>query len=324
LDLLESEGTSDVIKRAARLVLQHRSVSKIMSTYLTGLKKVVNARDGKVHGIINQTTAATGRLSMSKPNLQALPVRDNVGRNVRKAIVASSGYKLMSADYEQIELRILAALSGDEQMRAAFAHGDDIHTLTAVRLYGLGDTSEVTKSQRNSAKAVNYGIPYGISGPGLAMRLRTSRADAQSLIDEYFKAFPQIRLYLDELVKSARETEYARTVTGRLRRVRGIRSSNPKERVTAERVAVNTPIQGTQADMIKAAMVSIDEEIQRRNLRSHIVLQIHDELLVEVWPPELEEVDFIVRSHMEQALELPGGVEIKVSVGVGDSWYDTK
>uniref|UniRef100_A0A7S3EGX7 DNA-directed DNA polymerase n=1 Tax=Rhodosorus marinus TaxID=101924 RepID=A0A7S3EGX7_9RHOD len=312
------------IRQVATLVLRHRSISKLQSTYLVGLAKCVSEKDSRVHALISQTAAVTGRLSFSRPNLQAIPVRDAVGRKIRKAFLPEDGYVLLGADYEQIELRILAALSGDDHIQAAFSRDDDIHSSTAIRIYRLQDASEVTPQLRNHAKAVNYGIPYGISAPGLAYQLQSGMEDARRLIGDFYDSFPKIKQFLDSLIEHARESGYSRTFLGRRRRARGINSGNSFERQAAERVAVNMPIQGTQADLIKQAMIDISEKFDELNLKSRMVLQVHDELVFEVHPDELDTVREIVVDEMANAVDFPGDVNLKVSIGIGSSWYETK
>ena len=302
------------------LILDWRKLSKIKSTYVDSLGELRHPETGRVHTSFNQTIAATGRLSSSNPNLQNIPVRTEVGREVRKAFVAREGWLLLSADYVQIELRILAAMSGDAALKEAFQSGEDIHTAAAARVFGV-PPDNVTRDQRRKAKEVNYGIPYGVSGWGLAQRLRSSVTEAQALIDQYAKSYPGVMRYLALEVERAREQGYIETLLGRRRYVPGIHSSNRNERAFAERVAVNMPIQGTQADMIKRAMVSIDRRLQEEGLRAQMLLQVHDELVFEVPPEEVEALTRLVREEMQQALPLDG-VPIEVDVDTGTNWLD--
>ncbi len=302
------------------LVLDWRKLSKIKSTYVDSLGELRHPETNRVHTSFNQTITATGRLSSSNPNLQNIPVRTEVGREVRKAFVAREGWLLMAADYVQIELRILAAMSGDKALREAFQGGQDIHTAAAARVFGVAP-DQVTRDQRRKAKEVNYGIPYGVSGWGLAQRLRSSVSEAQALIDQYAKSYPGVTRWLALEVEKAREKGYVETLLGRRRYVPGINASSRTERSFAERVAVNMPIQGTQADMIKRAMVAIDRRIEEVGLQALMLLQVHDELVFEVPPDEVEVLSTIVREEMIGALPLEG-VPVEVDVNTGKNWLD--
>ena len=301
------------------LVLDWRKVSKLKSTYVDKLPELIHPETGRVHTDFNQTVAATGRLSSSNPNLQNIPIRTDVGREIRRAFVAEPGNVLMSADYAQIELRILAHLSGDAGLVEAFDKGQDIHTATAARVFGV-DYDAVTRPQRDRVKQVNYGIPYGISAFGLANRLRISNADAQELIDHYRAAYPGVIAYLDGIMLEARRTGYVETVLGRRRYVPQITSRNPNDRAYAERIAVNMPIQGTQADMIKLAMIAIHGRLADDGRGARMILQVHDELVLEVPEAEVEAVKALVCEEMERALPL--SVPVVVEVGVGPNWLD--
>lgn len=301
------------------LILDWRELSKLKSTYVDSLSNLIHPDTGRIHTSYNQTVAATGRLSSSNPNLQNIPVRTARGREIRRAFVPRDGWKLLSADYAQIELRILASLSGDEAMREAFETGADIHTATAARVFKCGQ-DEVTRDQRRKAKEVNYGIPYGVSSFGLAQRLRCSTSEAQQLIDGYHASFPRVSRYLTDQVELARERGYAETTLGRRRYVPDIRARNRNVRSAAERVAVNMPIQGTQADMIKIAMVRIHERISATAMRSRMLLQVHDELVFETPPDEMDQLRDLVRDSMESALPL--SVPIEVGIDEGDNWLD--
>jgi len=302
------------------LILDWRHLAKLKSTYVDGLEPLIHPETGRIHTTFNQTVTATGRLSSSNPNLQNIPVRTEMGREIRRAFVPRPGWKLLSADYVQIELRILAALSGDEALRRAFLEGQDIHTATAARVFKV-PPEQVTPEQRRRAKMVNYGIPYGISAWGLAQRLRCSTREAQELIEEYQRAFPGVTRYLHRVVEEARQKGYVETLLGRRRYVPNINSRNRAERSMAERIAVNMPIQGTQADMIKLAMVHIYHRLQREGYRAKMLLQVHDELVFEMPPEEVEPVRRLVEQEMKQALPLEG-VPIEVDIGVGDNWLD--
>ncbi len=302
------------------LVLDWRHLAKLKSTYVDSLEPLVHPETGRIHTTFNQTITATGRLSSSNPNLQNIPVRTEVGREIRRAFVPRPGWKLLSADYVQIELRILAAMSGDEALRRAFAEGQDIHAATAARVFNV-PLEQVTPEQRRRAKMVNYGIPYGISPWGLAQRLRCPTREAQALIEEYQRAFPGVTRFLHRTVEEARQRGYVETLLGRRRYVPKINSPNRAERSMAERIAVNMPIQGTQADMIKLAMVHIYHRLRREGRQAKMILQVHDELVFEVPPEELEPVRQLVEEEMKQALPLEG-VPIEVDIGFGDNWLD--
>ena len=302
------------------LVLDWRKVSKLKSTYVDKLPELIHPDTGRVHTDFNQTVTATGRLSSSNPNLQNIPIRTDLGKEIRKAFVAEPGFVLMAADYAQIELRIIAHMSGDPGLVAAFAAEQDIHTATAATVYGV-DYDAVTRDQRDKVKQVNYGIPYGISAFGLANRLRISNADAQELIDQYRAAYPRVIEFLDGLAEEARQRGYVETLLGRRRYVPQITSRNPNDRAYAERIAVNMPIQGTQADMIKIAMIAIHAGLPAVSERARMILQVHDELVFEVPDEDVEAVSAFVREQMAAALPL-GDVPIVIEVGVADNWLD--
>ena len=302
------------------LVLDWRSTYKLKSTYLDKLGELVHPETGRIHTSFNQTRTATGRLSSSDPNLQNIPVRTAVGREIRRAFVPKDSWQLMAADYAQIELRILAAMSGDEAMRETFRQNGDIHTDAAARVFDI-DPEAVTRDQRRKAKEVNYGIPYGVSPWGLAQRLRTSVGEAGDLIDQYRKSYPGVSSYLSKLVEKARDNGYAETLLGRRRYVENINARNSNRRSSAERVAVNMPIQGTQADMIKIAMNRVQERLDDEGLQSRLLLQVHDELVLDVPPDEQAAVRALVESEMKEALPLEG-VPVVVDIDVGDNWLD--
>lgn len=301
------------------LILDWRKLTKLKSTYVDSLGELVHPETGRVHTSFNQTVAATGRLSSSGPNLQNIPVRTDTGREIRRAFVAESGKKLLAADYVQIELRILASMSGDESLQEDFLKGKDIHTQTAAKLFGI-DPEEVTREQRNRVKQVNYGIPYGISAWGLAQRLRTSVKEAQALIDQYLQSYPKITSHINRVVTAAHKMGYVETLMGRRRFVPNINSRNRTQRSFAERVAVNMPIQGTQADMIKIAMVRLHKRLRDEGLRARMLLQVHDELVFEAPDEEIDRLRGIVREEMVEALPLH--VAVEVDMDVGDNWLD--
>ena len=302
------------------LVLDWRSTYKIKSTYLDALGELVHPETGRIHTSFNQTRTSTGRLSSSDPNLQNIPIRTEMGREIRRAFVPRDGWTLMAADYAQIELRILASMSGDEAMQNTFREGGDIHTDAAARVYGL-DPDEVTADQRRKAKEVNYGIPYGISPWGLAQRLRMPVDEAQDLIKQYRQSYPGVSQLLNELVDEARENGYAQTLLGRRRYLPDIDASNSNQRSAAERVAVNMPIQGTQADMIKIAMNRIHDRLRNEDWAAEMLLQVHDELVFELPPDELDEVRTLVEEEMRDALPLDD-VPVVVDIDTGENWLE--
>jgi len=302
------------------LVLDWRSTYKIKSTYLDALGELVHPETGRIHTSFNQTRTSTGRLSSSDPNLQNIPIRTEMGREIRRAFVPRAGWKLLAADYAQIELRILASMSGDEAMLNTFREGGDIHTDAAARVYGI-DQSEVTSDQRRKAKEVNYGIPYGISPWGLAQRLRMPVDEAQDLIKQYRKSYSGVSKLLNDLVDDARENGYAQTLLGRRRYLPEIDSSNSNRRSAAERVAVNMPIQGTQADMIKIAMNRVHDRLANDDWDARMLLQVHDELVFEVPTAELADVRGLVEEEMREALPLDD-VPVVVDIDTGDNWLE--
>ena len=301
-------------------ILEYRACSKLKSTYVEKLPQCIDPADGRVHTTFAQALTETGRLSSSDPNLQNIPVRTERGKNIRAAVVPrDENHLLISADYSQIELRLMAAMSGDAAMKDAFARGEDIHRDTAARVFGV-QPAEVTPEQRSKCKMVNFGIIYGISAFGLAQRLKVTRTEAAGLIDTYFKLYPAVRKYMDDAIEKARKAGYAVTMLGRRRTLRDINSRNATARQSAERDAINTPVQGTAADMIKLAMVRVDRALKRAGLKAKMVLQIHDELLFDVPKDEVEQVKEIARREMESAMDV--GVPLEVSVGVGSNWLE--
>ena len=301
------------------LILEYRSVTKLVGTYLDSFPKLINPATGRLHTVYNQTVTATGRLSSSNPNLQNIPIRTERGREIRRAFVPrDDDHLLLAADYSQIELRIIASLANDRHMLEAFANGFDIHAATAAKIYHL-PIAEVSKDQRRNAKSVNFGIVYGISAFGLSEQLGIPRKEAAALIDEYFAQYPDIRRFIDESIAAAREHGYAQTLLGRRRYLPDINSRNASARSFAERNAVNMPIQGTSADMIKLAMVRIHRSLRSQHLRTRMILQVHDELVFDLYRPEEALVRQIVAREMKQALPLPG-IDIEVGIDVGDNW----
>ncbi|CAH1206411.1 DNA polymerase I [Paenibacillus plantiphilus] len=305
-----------------RLILHYRQLSKLQSTYVEGLLKEIRRETGKVHTYYRQTIAATGRLSSQFPNLQNIPIRLEEGRRIRKAFVPSEpGWLILSADYSQIELRVLAQISGDERLKEAFIQDMDIHTKTAMDVFGVS-SEEVDANMRRSAKAVNFGIVYGISDFGLSNNLNITRKEASKFIEQYFEVFQGVRGYMDNIVMQARKDGYVTTLLERRRYLPEINASNFNLRSFAERTAMNTPIQGTAADIIKLAMVRMDEQLREKGLRSRMLLQVHDELVFEVPEDELETMKKLVPEVMESALKLD--VPLKADVSYGANWYESK
>ncbi len=303
------------------LILNYRTLSKLVSTYLDTLPKLISPVDHRLHTVYNQTVTATGRLSSSNPNLQNIPIRTDLGREIRRAFVpADSDHLILAADYSQIELRIIASLSQDTNLLEAFNNHQDIHAATAARIGGI-PIGEVTPDQRRAAKTVNFGIVYGISAFGLSQQLGIPRKEAAALIDNYFASHPAMAEYIEQSKQFARTHGYARTLLGRRRYLPDINSRNAAARSFAERNAVNMPIQGTSADMIKIAMIRIHDEIGRLGLRSRLLLQVHDELVFDLYRPEEEVLKELVTRHMRDALPLQG-LPVEVSVGIADNWLD--
>jgi len=305
-----------------RLILHYRQLAKLQSTYIEGLLKEIRPEDGKIHTYYRQTIAATGRLSSQYPNLQNIPIRMEEGRQIRKAFVPSEpGWQILAADYSQIELRVLAHISGDEGLKEAFRLEMDVHTKTAMDVFGVS-AEQVDGNMRRSAKAVNFGIVYGISDYGLSQNLGITRKEAAAFIEQYFAAFPGVRRYMDEIVAQAKKDGYVKTLLERRRYLPDIRSSNFNLRSFAERTAMNTPIQGTAADIIKLAMVRMADALKSKGLKSRMLLQVHDELVFEVPPEELETMKALVPEVMAAALPLD--VPLKAEVSAGVNWYEAK
>ena len=300
-------------------ILDYRGYKKLLSTYIDALPLLVSKKTGYIHTSYNQAVTSTGRLSSSDPNLQNIPVREDIGKEVRKAFIPDDGCLFLSADYSQIELRIMAHLSGDENMIEAFREGRDIHAATAAKIYRI-PLEEVTKDQRRKAKTANFGIIYGITTFGLAERMEVSRGEARELIDNYFQTYPKVKEYMDKSIEQGREKGYAETIFGRRCPLSKINSLNASERGNAERVAINAPIQGTAADIIKIAMIRVDRRMREEGLRSKLILQVHDELNFSVVPEEKEILERIVREEMESAYQMQ--VPLIVDCGWGDNWLE--
>ncbi len=302
-----------------RLVLEHRSLSKLKGTYVDALPLLVDPADGRIHTTFNQAGAATGRLSSQDPNLQNIPVRTELSRRIRAAFVAPPGRLLLSADYSQIELRILAHFAEDPSLLESFRSREDVHSRTAAETFGV-PASEVTPDQRRVAKVLNFGIAYGLSAFGLSQRLDMPPAEAQAIIDRYFARYAGVKRWLGGTVAAARESGEVRTLWGRRRELPDIRSRNPGLRQAAERMAVNTPIQGTAADIVKVAMLRVDRALAAEGLASRVILQVHDELVLEVPAGEAGPAEALVRRAMEGAAELL--VPLDVEVGMAGSWAE--
>jgi DNA polymerase-1 len=316
LDRLKSEH------EIVSLIVEYRQMVKLNSTYVEGLKNVVSSRTGRVHSSFNQTIAATGRISSTEPNLQNIPTRTEEGRELRKAFVADEGYILCDADYSQIELRVLAHLADEQNLIDAFANSEDIHTKTASQVFHVSK-EEVTHEMRSRAKAVNFGIVYGISDYGLSRDLNIPRKESKLYIDNYLKYFSNIDKYMKNIVEQGKQDGYVTTYFGRRRNIPELASRNFNIRSFGERIALNTPVQGTAADIIKAAMVGVYKRLKSNKMKSRLILQVHDELIIEAYEPELEEVKKILKEEMENVVDT-FKVQLKSDVNVGRSWYEAK
>ena len=318
---VELAGVAEDARPIPGLMLEYRMLTKLVGTYLVSLKEAI-ASDGRVHARFNQTGAATGRLSSSDPNLQNIPIRTEVGREIRKAFVADKGYKLIAADYSQIELRVLAHLSEDAALIDAFIKGQDIHSAVASQVFGVA-AEAVTKEQRNRAKVINFGIIYGITAYGLARRIDDlDNAGAAELIADYKKRFPGIDTFLQTCIDKAKQDGYVQTILGRRRAIDGIHDRNPNVRALAERLAINSVVQGSAADLIKLAMVNLQSRIERESLPARLLLQIHDELVIEVPADQAEAMSAVMVQEMRQAMSLK--VPLDVDAGVGKDWFGAK
>ena len=315
-ELLKLKGKHSIIDD----ILLFRTYQKLLSTYVNTLPLLIDDQDKKIHTTFNQTITNTGRLSSKNPNLQNIPIRKSAGKDVRRAFVASSlDYTLMAADYSQIELRLIAEFSQEENMIDAFLNNKDIHTITASKVFKV-DVEDVTNEMRTNAKTVNFGIIYGVSAFGLSEQSTLSRKDSALLIEEYFKTYPRLKLYIDKQILIAKKNRYVKSVLGRKRYLRNIDSRNSFIRSHDERNAVNMPIQGSAADIIKLAMIRIDKEFTNRNLKSKMVLQVHDELVFDVYLPEKNIVREVVTKNMENAYR--SKVPLKVEIGFGHNWLE--
>ena len=311
--LEELRGAHPIIE----FILDYRQLAKLKSTYIDALPGLINTETGRVHTSFNQTRTATGRLSSSEPNLQNIPVRGELGRQVRNAFIAPAGSYLMSGDYSQIDLRALAHLSQDPNLLNAFRRDEDIHSATAAQLFGV-DAPRVTPDMRRLAKTVNFGVIYGMSDYGLEQATELSRKEASRFIAAYFAKYSGVKQYLESTKEQAREKGYVQTLLGRRRFIPEINSSNRQAREAAERMAINMPVQGTSADIIKVAMINLDKEMGKRQLKSKMLLQVHDELILEVPQGEMEEIKKLVPEIMSSALKL--SVPLKVDIKTGSNW----
>ena len=301
-------------------ILEYRQMTKLKSTYADGLAGYI-AADDRIHGKFHQTITATGRISSTEPNLQNIPIRMELGRLIRKVFVPDPGFVFLDADYSQIELRVLAHLSDDEKLIQAYRDAQDIHTITASEVFHV-KPEEVTPLLRRNAKAVNFGIVYGISSFGLSQDLSITRKEAQEYIEQYFKTYPGIKRFLDRTVEDARKTGYVTTMFGRRRPVPELKSSNFMQRSFGERVAMNAPIQGTAADIIKIAMNRVNEWLHSHHMKSRLILQVHDELLVETAEDELEQVRDMMVREMQHTADMK--VRLEVDIHAGTNWYEAK
>src|SRR5499425_700497 len=295
------------------MVLDYRQLTKLKSTYVDALPALIRGQSGRVHTTFGQTGTATGRLSSTNPNLQNIPIRTELGREIRAAFIAEPGHVLLSADYSQIELRLLAHFSEDPLLVEAFRRGDDIHTLTAAQVFGVPPLM-INAEHRRRAKAVNFGIVYGLSAFGLSQQIGIEQREAKKFIDAYFEKYAGVRNFIDRVLAETRREQRVKTLFGRIRPIPDINSKNANMRGFAERTAVNTPLQGTAADVIKLAMIKIDAELTRRRLRSRMTLQVHDELVFEVPENEIDTMRELVREHMQNVY--PFKVPLMVDIGV--------
>jgi DNA polymerase-1 len=310
------KGQHEIIE----MILEYRQAAKLKSTYADALPKLINPKTGRIHTNFNQTIASTGRLSSIDPNLQNIPIRTDMGKEIRRAFVPrDKEHIILSADYSQIELRIMASICGDEGLTKAFKKGEDIHRNTAALVF-MVDPKDVTEDMRRKAKEVNFGILYGIGPFGLKTRLGVTQSHAKEIIETYFKTFKRVKEFMDNSVLSAREKGYAETLMGRRRFLRNINSNNRVVRQFEERVAINMPIQGSAADMIKLAMITIHNELEKRKAKTKMVLQVHDELVFDAHKDEVDELLPMIKNKMETAM--PINVPVIAEVGTGDNWLD--
>jgi DNA polymerase-1 len=300
-----------------RLILEHRALSKLKSTYTDKLPKSVNPRTGRVHTTYSQTTAVTGRLSSNDPNLQNIPIRTPAGRRIRECFIAPPGAKIVSADYSQIELRIMAHLSGDENLRRAFLEGEDVHRATAAEVFGV-PLDKVEPDHRRVAKVINFGLIYGMSSFGVAQNLGIDRGTAQTYVDRYFARFPGAKRYMDETRKKAKDVGYVETVFGRRLWLPELKSGAPVRRQAAERQAINAPMQGSAADLIKLAMIAVQKWLDEAKLKTQLIMQVHDELVLEVPDPEIPVVKVRLVELMQSVAKLD--VPLIADIGEGENW----
>ena len=318
-DILEKIADKHPIVPA---ILEYRTLAKLKSTYVDGLIPLINSSDSKVHAHFNQTVTTTGRISCTEPNLQNIPIRQEMGRQLRKAFIPDSeDCVLVGADYSQIELRVLAHMSQDTALIDAFNRGEDIHRATAANVLGIPE-SEITIEERSRAKAVNFGVIYGMSSFGLSSELGITRKEADNYIKTYFSKHTAVKAFMDSQVEFCRENGYVTTIMGRKRYVKEIKAPGYMVRQLGERLAMNTPIQGSAADIIKLAMVKVYNAIKERGLKSNLILQVHDELIINTWKDELEEVEKLLVENMESAYRL--AVELRADLNEGVNWYDLK
>ena len=313
--LQKLESKHEIIKH----ILEYRTYQKLKSTYVDALPMQVNEKTGRIHTNFMQTVAATGRLSSVNPNLQNIPIRTLRGQQVRAAFIASEGKKIISADYSQIELRLIAEISGEKNMIEAFQKGEDIHASTAAKLFKI-PLNEVTKLQRSQAKTVNFGIIYGVSSFGLSEQTGLSRTEAKQMIDAYFETYPRLKEYMNEQIMTARKNGYVETILGRKRYLKDINSANFVVKGHAERNAINAPIQGSAADIIKLAMINIDRELENQKMETKMLLQVHDELIFEAPIDEIEAAKILIKTQMETAYATH--VPLLTEVGIADNWLD--
>ena len=318
--------SSDVLEKLvkyhpiAQNLIEYRTLTKLMSTYVKGLMKVIE-QDGRIHSCFKQTQTRTGRISSTEPNMQNIPIKTDIGGEMRKFFVAAPGKVLIDADYSQIELRILAEISNDSKMIEAFQNNQDIHALTASEVFGV-NLKDVSSELRRHAKIINFSVIYGVSAFSLSKDIGTSVAKAKQYIDSFFSGYSGVKQYMDSIVSSAQEHGYVKTMFGRLRDIPEIQSKNKNIRAFGERIARNTPIQGTSADIIKIAMVNVSKRLKKEKLNANLILQIHDELLIECREEDAKVVANILKEEMENAA--PMSVPLTVDVGIGKTWYDAK
>ncbi len=318
VDVLEKLKSEDPI---IEKILDYRQLMKLNSTYVEGLKQYINPKTKRIHSFFHQTITATGRISSTEPNLQNIPTRFELGKRVRKVFKPEDGKVYIDADYSQIELRVLAHISEDEHMINAFNNNEDIHKQAASKVFKT-PLDEVTKEQRSNAKAVNFGIVYGISDFGLGEQLGISRKKAKEYIDEYLNEYPGIKNFMDNIIEKAKEEGYVETLFNRRRYIPELNSKNYMVRQFGKRVAMNTPIQGTAADIMKIAMIDVNKEIKKRKLKSKIVLQVHDEMMIEAVKEEKEDIKEILENCMQNAIDLK--VPLLAEISEADNWYECK